>query len=70
MSLMESKGTLSKAAKVLFARWTEVKGVWSDAQSQEFEKNFLVQIEQDVRSALGALDRMEQVLQKIENDCE
>ena len=36
MSLMESKGVLSKATKDLFARWYDVKGTWSDAQSQEF----------------------------------
>jgi uncharacterized protein YukE len=70
MSLTDSKGSLSKAAKELFARWYEVKDVWSDAQSQEFEKVYLSQIEQDVRGALLAMDRMSQVLQKIENDCE
>ena len=70
MSLMESKGALSKSTKELFARWEDVKGVWSDAQSKEFEKVYLSQIEQDVRSALGAMDRMSHVLQKIENDCE
>ena len=70
MSLMESKGTLSKAAKELFARWNDVKGVWSDAQSREFEKTYISQVEQDVRSALGAMDRISQVLQKVENDCE
>ena len=70
MSLLESKGSLSRAAKDLFARWNDVKSVWSDAQSQDFEQTYLVQIEQDVRSALGAMDHMNQVLQKIENDCE
>ncbi len=70
MSLMESKGALAKATKDLLARWRDVTGFWSDAQSQEFEKVYLFQIEQDVRSALGALDRMNQVLQKIESDCE
>jgi hypothetical protein len=70
MSLMDSKGTLSRAAKDLFARWPEVKGVWDDAQSEEFEKVYMAMIEQDVRSALGALDHMIQVLAKIESECE
>lgn len=70
MSLVESKGALSKAARDLSARWNDVKGVWADAQSLEFEKRYLFLIEQDVRSALGAMDHMNQVLQKIENDCE
>lgn len=64
MSLVESKGSLSKAAKELFARWNDVKTVWSDAQSQEFEKQYLFQIEQEVRGTLGAMDLMHQILQK------
>jgi len=69
MSLMESKSTLAKAAKDLAARWNNVQEVWSDAQSQEFEKTYLLPLEQDVRSALAAMDHMNQVLQRIENDC-
>ena len=70
MSLLDSKGAISRAAKDLLARWSDVKVVWSDVQSQEFEKTYLSQLEQDVKSALGALDQMSQVLQKIEHDCE
>jgi hypothetical protein len=70
MSLNDCKGTIAGAAKDLFARWNDVKDVWSDAQSREFEKNYLLPLEQDVRSALGALDQMNQVLQTIESDCE
>jgi hypothetical protein len=70
MSLMDSKGALSRAVKDLLFRWEQVKEVWSDDQSAAFERTFLVLIEQDVRAAMGALDQMNQVLQKIESDCE
>jgi thymidylate synthase len=70
MSLRDNNGALSRAAKDLLARWNDVKGVWADAQSQEFEKVYIFQIEQDVRSALSALDQMEEILQKIKSDCE
>jgi hypothetical protein len=69
MSVMDSKGGLSKAAKELYARWNEAKDIWSDAQSREFEKTFLAPLEQDLRSALGALDHLNLVLQTIHNDC-
>ncbi len=69
MSLMDSKGALSRATKDLLAKWSSVKEVWSDAQSQEFERVYLVQIEQDVRGALAAMDQMNQILQKLTNDC-
>lgn len=70
MSLMDSRGTLSKATKDLFARWADVQSVWSDAQSQEFEKTYLLSVEQDVRAALSALDQMNQVLDALVSDCE
>jgi hypothetical protein len=70
MSIMDSKATLSAASKELFARWQDVKVVWSDAKSAEFEKLFLSVIEQDVRSAFSGFDHMDQVLQRLKNDCE
>src|SRR5262249_48333262 len=70
MSLIDSKIALSKATKELFLRWEEVKTVWTDAQAREFEKHYLFEIEQQVRSAMGALDHMSQVLIAVEHDCE
>jgi hypothetical protein len=70
MSLTDSKATLSRAAKDLFARWDEVKEVWGDEQSREFEKDFLSMFEQDVRSALTAMDHMDFVIQRIKQECE
>ena len=70
MSLIESKGSMSGAAKELKRCWQNAQAVWNDAQSQEFEQRFIIPLEQDVRSALEALDMMHQVLQKVENDCE
>ena len=69
MSLNDSKGALSQAVKDLMARWADVQAVWSDAQSQEFEKTYLAPLVQDVRSALGAMDHLNHVLLMIENEC-
>jgi len=70
MAVSDGRSALARGAKDLFSRWGELQAVWSDAQSQEFEKTYLQQIEQDVRAALGALDHMNQVLQALEHDCE
>ena len=70
MSMMESKGALAKGTKDLLEKWSQVKDIWTDAQSRDFEKTFLVQLEQDVRAAFGALDRMDSVIHKVRIDCE
>jgi hypothetical protein len=70
MAVADGRGALARAMKELLGRWGELQAVWSDAQSQEFEKTYLQAIEQDVRSALGSLDHINQVLMALENDCE
>lgn len=70
MALLDCKGSLAKATKDLFMRWAEVKDVWSDMQSEEFEKTYLIPLEEDVKSALGAMESMGQVISRLESDCE
>lgn len=70
MSLMDAKGTLSRATKDLLARWQEVREQWSDAQAAQFEKEYLQPLEQDVRNALTAMDQMNSVMSSLEKDCE
>lgn len=70
MSLTDSKAALSRAAKDLLAKWEIARSVWSDAQADAFERTCLVPLEEDVRSALGAMDHMDQFLQKVQHDCE
>jgi len=67
---MEPKGSLSKATKELLEKWNQAKEIWTDAQSRDFEKNVLTILEQDVRGAFSALDRMDAIIQKIRTDCE
>jgi hypothetical protein len=69
MAVADSKAVLSRALKDLRARWHDVQSVWADAQSQQFDKTYMLLFEQDVRSALTALDQIDQVVQRIESDC-
>jgi hypothetical protein len=70
MSLIDSKGMLTHAGKDLLLRWEDVRRIWSDAQSQEFEKTYLTQLQQDTKAALAALEQMNHILQRLESDCE
>ena len=64
MSLMENSGTLSRAAKDLFARWNDVNAIWNDTQSEEFEKSCLEPLRQDIRAAgqrIGSIWRLREL---------
>lgn len=70
MSLAETRGQLTKGFRDLWNRWETVKGSWADVQADHFEKQYLLEIESQVRKALAAIDHMNIVMQKTEKDCE
>ena len=70
MSLAESRCQLSKAYRDLKGRWESVKSSWGDAQADNLEKQYLLEIESQVRRTLTAMEHMNIVLQKTEKDCE
>lgn len=70
MSLAESRGQISKAYRDLATRWEQARGEWNDAQADQFEKQYLMHFEAQVRKALSVLDHMNIVLQKTVKDCE
>jgi hypothetical protein len=70
MGVHEGMGHLAKAMKDLSLRWNETRSGWDDANSREFEKNFLEPIERDLRTAVSAMDSMSVLLHQIHRDCE
>lgn len=70
MGVFEGRGRLSKALQELMNRWLETRATWDDANSARFEKEFLLFLEADVRTAGSAMEHMAQVLQQVRRDCE
>lgn len=70
MSLLESRGALSKSFKDLSNRWAEIRSCWQDAQADVFEREYLFLIESEVRRASAAMDHLNVVLVKIIKECE
>jgi hypothetical protein len=70
MGVHEGSGTLAKALKQLMRRWADAKAQWSDSNSEDFEKTYLIPLERDLRSATNAMDHMSQVLAQARRDCQ
>ena len=70
MSLAESRGQITKAYRDLQTRWERAHGEWNDGQAEQFEKQYLLHFEAQVRKTLSALDHMNIVLLKTVKDCE
>lgn len=69
MGMYEGRGQLAKAIKQLQLRWNETKGSWNDVNSRHFEQKWMLPLENDLRSALGAMDNAMTLLNQIRRDC-
>ena len=70
MGVHEGRGSLARAIKDLMLRWAETRAEWDDAVARRFEQERLLNIESDLRAAVGAMDTMSVLLQQIRRDCE
>lgn len=70
MGVYEGRGQLSKAMKELSLRWSEVRMNWDDSVRRGFEDRYLVPLQMDLRTAVGAMDHMAVLLQQARRDCE
>ena len=70
MNLSGSKSRISGLTKELSTHWSETKDHWHDAKSQEFERRYLLELFANVDRTLHILEKLEEVLKKVQNDCE
>jgi hypothetical protein len=70
MSVDAAKAKLNRSLKDLLGHWQRTRSDWNDVRSRQFEEKVITEIEMDVRSSLGALDRMGEVVRRVRRDCE
>ena len=70
MSASGSKGLLLDATRQLQARWSDTRATWRDHKAAEFEEQYLASQTSNVHTALRVIDELEQLLNKVRNDCE
>lgn len=69
MGVYEGRGQLSKSMKELMNRWSDTKSQWDDVMSKQIETEHLVPLEMDLRSAVGAMEHIAQVIAQVKADC-
>jgi len=70
MNLNASRTRLEMLTKALLLQWEETKGYWRDAKGQEFERQYMQELAARVDKAATLLEKMDDVLTKVRNDCE
>lgn len=69
MSVATAKVKLSAANRDLRIRWAEATQKWNDPASRAIEKNHLEPFEIRIRSAINALDTMQDILRIMHREC-
>jgi len=65
-----SGGRLSALTKDLWVRWQHTRETWSDAKSQEFERQYLQELNSNVDKTVAVIEELDKLLARIKRDCE
>lgn len=70
MNLSGNKSRLVASTQELMLRWTETRNYWRDAKSQEFDERFMQELRARVDKSVTYIDKLDEILKKVQNDCE
>ena len=70
MSLKANKSRLTGLTKDLLLRWEDTQQYWRDAKGAEFDRRFMRELFPQVNQATTALENLDELLNKIRNECE
>ncbi len=70
MSLNTNRGRMLGLSRELLRSWQETQEVWRDQKGREFDKSYMQPLFDAVQNAGLAVDDLDKLLKKIDNDCE
>ena len=70
MNLSGNKSRLVASTQEVMLRWAETRNYWRDAKSQEFDERFMQELRARVDKAVTYIDKLDEILKKVQNDCE
>ncbi len=70
MSLATGRYQLASAMKTLTVRWEQTCQSWRDAVRHEFTRRYWNTLEGQLPSLLTAIDRLDQALARMKQECD
>jgi len=70
MSIAGSGRKLSLLTLALNRRWQQTKAYWHDEKSRQFEEETIDFIQDNVKAAGEAIDKLDTLIARIRHDCE
>ena len=69
MSVEGARMRMLGAMKDLHMKWGEAESLWRDATAEAFRRRYIESLEDAVRSAMPALEKMADSLARMRADC-
>jgi hypothetical protein len=61
---------LGALTKDLANRWQRTKESWRDVKAEEFERQYLDELQMSVDKAMQVIEQLDKLMTKIRSDCE
>ncbi|MES1213541.1 MAG: hypothetical protein ABUL64_03060 [Singulisphaera sp.] len=65
----DNKARLLHAARTLRLRWEQTQAQWNDQVTRDFERRHLEHYEPKLATAVRALERLAELLTRVEHEC-
>ncbi len=69
MNLSTGRMQLNSSYKDLKPHWQDVQESWHDIVQRNFEETYLEPLDEQLQSALRAMDRLAEVMARMQQDC-
>lgn len=66
---MTGKNQLMTLTKELFRGWERTRTSWRDRKAEEFERDYLRELESSVNRAIHGIEKLDERLSKVRKDC-
>jgi uncharacterized protein YukE len=69
MSVEGARQRLQASLRDLKAQWEVAQGSWQDATAETFRDRYIEELEQAVRTAMPAMEKMAETLVRVRREC-
>lgn len=70
MGVQATKARLTGLLKQLVGEWERTRATWVDDKAREFHERYMVELIAQVEKTLAAIDKLDALIQRVNDDCE
>ena len=69
MNFQSSRQQLLDSSKQLSYKWSKTREVWQDQNADRFHKEFIQQLERQLKASIDSISEIDEVFKEIQKDC-